>query len=445
MRKLPWTLAILAAGLASACEQELELAGGACVPYGSIGPDGTWSPFSDPADPVDVPASFVGRPIDAGPEPEGRRVDVNKVDLLFVIDNSGTMREEQEALVREFPGMLAVLASGDRDGDGAADFPKIADLHVGVASTEVFIGNFEVDKCQPPTDDGRLLDGDPRAGGCTRPATGPPFLSFRAHEASSPDQLASDFACLARLGTDGCGFEQQLEATLQAVLLSDEVTNVNPFWDGGSAQPESMPLANFGFARPAVGPDASLLVVVLITDEDDCSAADRRLYAPSETLSPSDPLVVQPLDQRCSHNPDLLHPVGHYAQAFLALRNAPLFLFMAIAGVPNDLVDAAARSRVDFADLGARNAYYEAILQDPRMQEVLVPPTDPADFERLRPSCESETARALPPRRLVQTVQTLGEHGALHSLCSGDFGDALDLLIERIGLKLEDACVEVEE
>ena len=53
--------------------------------------------------------------------------DVKKGDILFVIDNSGSMREEQAALVREIPKLIRILTSGDRDGDEAATSSRQAD------------------------------------------------------------------------------------------------------------------------------------------------------------------------------------------------------------------------------------------------------------------------------------------------------------------------------
>ena len=38
------------------------------------------------------------------------------LDLLFVVDNSASMHQEQAALRREFPRLVEVLTTGDRDG-----------------------------------------------------------------------------------------------------------------------------------------------------------------------------------------------------------------------------------------------------------------------------------------------------------------------------------------
>ena len=47
--------------------------------------------------------------------------NVDKVDILFMVDNSNSMREEQELLRQQFPSLVRILTSGDRDGDGVRD------------------------------------------------------------------------------------------------------------------------------------------------------------------------------------------------------------------------------------------------------------------------------------------------------------------------------------
>jgi hypothetical protein len=69
--------------------------------------------------------------------------------------------------------------------------------------------------------------------------------------------LLNAFNCMASVGDGGCGFEHQLESTYRA--LHDGI------------------LENEGFLR-----SDALLVVVFVTDEDDCSApADGDLFDPS--------------------------------------------------------------------------------------------------------------------------------------------------------------------
>src|SRR5262245_681481 len=65
------------------------------------------------------------------------------LDLLFVIDNSNSMMEEQAALASALPRFVDALS-------GAAG--GLPNLHVGVISADVGIG-FEAESCDIPTGD----------------------------------------------------------------------------------------------------------------------------------------------------------------------------------------------------------------------------------------------------------------------------------------------------
>ena len=64
---------------------------------------------------VDTPPDTFDGGCDAGPIPEDSGIVDLKVDLLFVVDNSGSMSEEQRALAEQFPVMVRMLATGDLD------------------------------------------------------------------------------------------------------------------------------------------------------------------------------------------------------------------------------------------------------------------------------------------------------------------------------------------
>ncbi|MBP7685593.1 MAG: hypothetical protein KBB95_26980, partial [Deltaproteobacteria bacterium] len=55
-----------------------------------------------------------------------RLSEVEDIDLLFMVDDSSSMREEQVAVAQEIPRLVEVLATGDRDGDGNQDFRPLA-------------------------------------------------------------------------------------------------------------------------------------------------------------------------------------------------------------------------------------------------------------------------------------------------------------------------------
>ena len=92
--------------------------------------------------------------------------NTDKVDLLFMVDNSGSMREEQEALRRELPKLIQGLTSGLRS-DGST-FAPAKDLHLGVVSSDMgLIGIQGIPGCDGLGDDGVMNNvPDPGLPGC---------------------------------------------------------------------------------------------------------------------------------------------------------------------------------------------------------------------------------------------------------------------------------------
>lgn len=376
---------------------------------------------------------------------------VDKVDLLFVVDNSGSMREEQAALRREFPRLIRILTSGDRDEDGTADFEPAPDLHLGVVSSDMGLLNVsDIDLCEGPGDDGVLqntVTRDPAVSGCR--AEYPRFLEFSAG-ADDPDQTARDFACIATLGTGGCGFEQQLEAALKAVWPAVDIDaetqqprlanrirfleDANGFGALGHGDQ-----ANAGFLRndPLLG--RSLVAVIVVTDEEDCSSRDTRHFTPDARLEPDYLLQAQSLNLRCVLNRENLYPLERYVDGLKALRedSEHLVVFAAIAGVPADLVAGHALDALTLTE-PERDAYYQRILDDPRMQDVIDGGDDPGPVDdQPAASCETPNGRAYPPRRIVEVARAFGGTGVIQSICQEDFGPAIDTLIACIALQLE--------
>ncbi|MDQ3032837.1 MAG: hypothetical protein M3Y87_10495 [Myxococcota bacterium] len=350
--------------------------------------------------------------LDGGPDP----VCMDQLDLLLMVDNSNSMAEEQAALMVELPRLVRALASGDADGDGSVDFAPIASLHVGVITSDMGVGGAAVPTCSAGAggamfgDDGVLrTSGRTSIPGCM--ATYPAVLGFMAGE--STDAFASDVACVASTGTGGCGFEQQLEAVLKAISPATTQPWTAPgyvpptFFAGTSGHALG---ANAGFVRPG-----SILAAVILTDEEDCSAADAELFDPaSETYSDSD------LSLRCFAYPEALHPISRFASGLRALRrDARRLALSVIAGVPPGVA-------------GETAAEYDAILALPDMAAR----TDPAMPTRLVPSCNVPgRGVAFPPRRIVELARDLEPSGAqtrVHSICDASLAPSIDALIESI-------------
>jgi hypothetical protein len=299
-----------------------------------------------------------------------------------------SMAEEQESLVQALPTLVGLLLD-----PGPAHVP-VSDIHIGVVSTDVGTAGRSIETCSDPVDgdNGELL-GEPAAHlpGCD--GAYPLFLSNDgSHDPAVIDGLAHDIGCIARLGINGCGWEQQLEASYRALVTHREGFNA-------------------GFLR-----GDSILVVIFLTDEEDCSVAPD-----GEVLFDTMRADLGHLCLRCYNHPHLLEPVEKYVEAFRSLRPDPLGLLVAfITGVP---------AHADCLGLGSE---IPRCLENERMLETI----DPVSMTRLVPSCVTPTGEAYAPRRMVRLAQALGEGAFVSSICTDDFTPAMRdlaaILAERI-------------
>jgi hypothetical protein len=351
------------------------------------------------------------------------------VDMLFVIDTSSSMMQEQASLAEEFPRLMRKLTSGDHDEDGDPEYEPVRDLHLGVVSTNLGSGAARVPQCEGSGDSGILLH-TPTVAGCERAF--PKFLEYRA-QTGDPDQVAADFACLAQLGITGCGFEQPLESALQALWPSadPQIGFVSATSEAAYGRGDR---ENAGFLRN--DPDnPATLAIVIVSDEDDCSAFDTQLWLQPGPLPPEDPLNLQDLNLRCFYNPNSLYDLERYAIGYRALHGwtGARVLFAAIVGVPVELVDQNALASVDWNDDAQREAHYDKILNDPMMEEV---PIEKAPSEgrlnSLRPSCDTAHGLAWPPRRIVSLARKFGPNSLVQSICGDNLGPPIDIIIRRV-------------
>jgi hypothetical protein len=371
--------------------------------------------------------------------------NVDKVDLLLVIDNSGSMTEEQSKLQEQIPRLIETLASGGRNEESIPDFPPVKDLRVGVVTTDLGTGEFNNQGCEAQGDDGRLIDETGTVPGPMGSTMAPPgcntmgygagesFVSFiPPDDEAALDAEAAAFAqsvgCVALVGAGGCGFEQQLESPLKAVTPSSSET----LFAGGTT--------GNGDVNAFVRED-SLLAVLLVTDEEDCSAQDYNIFKRDLGADAPYPLPNGNIEYHNIHcyigdAPEkALHPVQRYIDGFTALRpNPALLVFAGIVGLPDGYDDADSNGRVRFED----------ILADPSMKyEAFKGPSDPV--YRLKPSCSAgDDGDAAPPVRIVQVAQGLDAAGAavtLKSICADDYAPALDAIITKIADALGGQCL----
>ncbi len=230
----------------------------------------------------------------------------DKMDILFVIDNSGSMGQEQDNLATNFPLFIDVLNNVDN-----------LDYRVGVTTTGkdysynlmTPIGN--IPSSVSGGDNGELLQR------CD--------MTRRWVEPTDPTP-ADTFACAAQVGTSGPADEMPL-ASLK-LALDDRIA------DG----------TNAGFLR-----DDALLAVVILTDEDDCS------YEQSVTLGFAESL--------CSSQ---MQPVNYYADFLTNLTGAAGRWAVATIAGPTDCssefgnADEATRLK-QFTNLAGTNGVFSSI------------------------------------------------------------------------------------
>lgn len=345
-------------------------------------------------------------PPDASTVPgDGGQPRAVDLDILFVVDNSSSTYEWQERLAQQVPWMLGSLMSGNVGSDSTIDFAPFSSVQFGIVTIDMGSGGFPVPTCSDPMfGDDALLRAEAAEAlpECVTEYASITVLDSR--ELLDIRVAGHTYACMGRIGVDGCGFEQPLEAALKA--LTPSTSPIRFFGDTGGHGDG----ANAGLVRAS-----SILAIVLLVDEDDCSAADPSLY------DLDDPAFGDP-DLRCVQHPEALHSIERYADGFLALRpgRPDTLLFAAIAGIPVDLV-----RNPDDVD-------FDALLADPRIQN----PIDP-DTGRLETSCTLTGAGVTyPPPRIVELARALRARGArstVQSLCTPDLRPAVDAIARLAG------------
>ena len=329
------------------------------------------------------------------------------IDILVVVDNSGSMAAEQQLLREAFPELLRDLLDPPMDPEtGRRIHAPARDLHVGVVSTDMGTGGFEVPTCDEPVagDDG-VLQHTPESMHCA--ASYPDFLSYEIDYREDPDiekieNMAEDFGCLAVLGTDGCGYEQQLEAARKALVVHAQS-------DG----------ANAGFLR-----EHTILMILFVTDEDDCSVGDMSFFDYISDL-PYHPNL------HCHFRQDTLHSIDRYADDLKSLRPSPHMLVLGfIVGVPPG--EPACEGRGD--EIGG-------CLDVPAMQEVVQPGGELLEYAcTYPPGCRPHdppyagncTSEAFPGRRFVELAQKFGDNAVVQSICTSSFVPAMGALTEKL-------------
>ncbi|MCB9549887.1 MAG: hypothetical protein H6706_29115 [Myxococcales bacterium] len=238
------------------------------------------------------------------------------VDFLFVIDDSGSMCGEQAGLADAMADVVPAIAQ--------------LDARIAVTTTDVLSparqGRFIADPTPPVQALGCAeVEGPPDTADCAA------FLGGRAlptiigaRDAPDVTGLKGWFKCLALVGTEGDGFEGGLWALHRA--LACDGPNAAHFgaccrdgqYDAAACAAGDPP----DFLRP--GAD---LVVVFVSDEDDCSAPAQ---FPGATAVPGcrdvggdECAISRSQNANCEWDRDRLEPVSTFRDQLVAVKGDP--------------------------------------------------------------------------------------------------------------------------
>jgi hypothetical protein len=257
---------------------------------------------------------------------------VNKVDLLFMIDNSASMADKQRVLVKTVPDLVDRLINPvcvkplpggavepqpeQTPKDPAApcptglvrEFNAIKDIHIGVVTSSLGAHGadycVDVDRNDPGQDNrknftmndrGRLISRSPRPEGSITVNFGADIKTYNdaGFFAWDPDKkktppgennaeaLKSNFSQVV-LGADqiGCGYEASLEAWYRFLVDPSPPATIKPNPNGisGTAIVEGVDEVLLKQRAEFLRPD-SLVAIITLSDENDCSIIDGKLPA----------------------------------------------------------------------------------------------------------------------------------------------------------------------
>jgi hypothetical protein len=248
--------------------------------------------------------------IDAGPPPiETSR----KVDLLLVVDNSQNTDVAQQTLAETIPylidrlihppcvnGLGNVVAVPKTQAEpcpvGRRDFAPIDDFHLAMISTS--LGGHGADTCspkdptfQPSKNDAAHLLSRAAGGGPIPTYQSKGFLAWDLLQTNTPpgdkDQAAitKSFAEMVKgAGQGGCGFEAPLESFYRFLIDPNPPKEIVVL--GGQATPKDTDSTVLQQRADFLRPD-SALVILLLTDENDCSIREEgESFLVAQTANP---------------------------------------------------------------------------------------------------------------------------------------------------------------
>lgn len=223
----------------------------------------------------------------------------NKLDLLFVIDNSISMGAKQAALAASLPSLvsrlvnpLCVAADGAAVPASGVDAPcpegfereslPVRDMHVGVITTSLGARGGTI--CAADGDPSRNYDDFAQLVPSVRPSLtledsgGQGFLTWNPENPASasesdPGALTQNLQShILATGEFGCGYESPLEALYRFLIEPEPPLEITS--DSRSSTATGINSVLLAQRAAFLRPDSAVMAVVL-TDEDDCSIVDQ--------------------------------------------------------------------------------------------------------------------------------------------------------------------------
>lgn len=324
------------------------------------------------------------------------------LDLLLVVDDSGSMLEEQIELrnrLQDFIDVANTLEGG------------LPDVHIGVATTNVGTGGVLIGGCStaaaPEGDDGQL-----QTNGCAG-LQGPYVSDLKNPDGTRDRNYSGDLVpllgCMTSIGTAGCGFEAPLESIKRALS----------------------PGKNPGFLRP----DA-VLGVLILTDEDDCSALPGGALFGDPAATNDSPLGPR-TSFRCFEF-GLQCDDGDGPRVFGTKPGCDVWTESPHMPTVQPYVDflrslKASPSAVVVATIAGD--------VDELRTATVGPDPDDATRAALQPSCSSTRGSAAPGLRLRSFLDGFGDRGVGASICAASFTPAIETFAERLLGALGSPCI----
>ncbi|MBN2803241.1 MAG: hypothetical protein JXR91_09115 [Deltaproteobacteria bacterium] len=420
---------------------------------------------------------------------EAHVTSLEGVDILVVVDNSNSMEEEQAMLATAFFPLVnslmnpidatSTIKKGDvndiriaittsdmglssagnpynqaSDGFPIAD-PKCAnplgdngafiDDYLGGAVVSIQEGVIPCDsavQCPPAwtcenvnaEGVGTCVSGGVTDVSCSAPSPKSASMTYLEvnDDIASPnwtsDNLALATACMANVGREGCGFEQQLMAASASVngpgLAGTDETR---------------------FMR-----EKSLLTILIVSDEEDCSMKDGPgLFATDEVQK----YDYTKINIACGMHPEFLYEPKDLKEKYEAAKAQvsgaaaakASILFAAIVGVP--AVDACQGKGTELTDCLDATLVNGGTMGNPQTEDRLQATGGTATYyeyacQRFADDGTTLLTGAQPGTRYVEMARLYGNLSYVYSICNPDWSPAMEEIASLIAENMNSSCYD---